>query len=65
MFAKKSYKKQSLTLQEKRELAIMRADIVVIEEEYNQGIIDKEQYHKMLADISGRLSILEDKYGIC
>ncbi len=60
-----THERQSLTLLERRELNIMRSQIVNLEAMLIQGIISRQDYQKELEDISSRVGALEDKYGIC
>ena len=68
MFKKKQkyddYERKSLTIEEKRELRCMRAQIVNLEAMLIQGAISRQEYQKELEDISSRVTALEVKYGL-
>lgn len=67
MFGKKKkeqYRKQTLTVAEKRDLACMRADIVRLEAMYLEGVISKAGYDKELAEMNEKITALEVKYGL-
>lgn len=59
-----THERQSLTLLEKRELNMMRSDIVCLEAMYQEGAISLQDYNKRLNEINERIMILEDKYGL-
>lgn len=59
-----THERQSLTVLEKRELNMLRSQIVCLEAMYQEGIISLQDYNKQLEDISSRVRALEDKYGI-
>lgn len=58
------YKKQTLSVVEKRDLTLMRADIVRLEAMLIQGCISRKEYNKELEEISNKVAALEEKYGI-
>ena len=60
----KTYQKPSLTIVEKRELNMMRSDIVCLEAMYQEGAISLQDYNRRLNEISERIMILEEKYGL-
>lgn len=58
------YKKRTLSVVEKRDLSLMRADIVRLEAMLIQGCISRKEYNKELEEISNKVAALEEKYGI-
>lgn len=67
MFKKKQssdHERKTITLEEKRELRCMRAQIVNLEAMLIQGAISRQEYQKELEDISSRVTALEVKYGL-
>ncbi len=64
MKKEKEYKKQTLSVVEKRDLSLMRADIVRLEAMLIQGCISRKEYNKELEEISNKVAALEEKYGI-
>lgn len=59
-----THERQSLTVLEKRELNMMRSDIVCLEAMYQEGAISLQEYKKRLDEIIERITTLEEKYGI-
>lgn len=67
MFKKKQssdHERKTITLEERRELRCMRAQIVNLEAMLIQGAISRQEYQKELEDISSRVTALEVKYGL-
>ena len=65
MFKKdKGYERPTLTVIEKQELNIMRADIVCLEAMLREGVISVQEYNRKLEETSNRITALEQKYGI-
>lgn len=60
----RKYEKQTLSVVEKRDLSLMRADIVRLEAMLIQGCISRKEYNKELEEISNKVAALEEKYGI-
>lgn len=60
----KQYQKRTLSVVEKRDLSLMRADIVRLEAMLIQGCISRKEYNKELEEISNKVAALEEKYGI-
>lgn len=58
------HERKTITLEEKRELRCMRAQIVNLEAMLIQGAISRQEYQKELEDISSRVTALEVKYGL-
>lgn len=59
-----THERQSLTVLEKRELNMMRSDIVCLEAMYQEGAISLQEYKKRLDEIIERITTLEAKYGL-
>lgn len=62
--AKKNYRRRTLTIEEKQELACMRSEVVRIEAMLLEGIISTQEYNKAYRDMLDRISALEAKYDI-
>ena len=61
---KRQYQKQTLSVAEKRDLSLMRADIVRLEAMLIQGCMSRKEYNKELEEISNKVAVLEEKYGL-
>ena len=59
-----SHERQTLTVLEKRELNMLRHQIVCLEAMYREGILSLQDYNKQLKDIGLRVEALEGKYGL-
>lgn len=59
-----NHERQTLTLDERRDLKFMRAEIVNLEAMLQEGVISVQEYGRQLEDISSRVTALEEKYDI-
>lgn len=59
-----NHERQTLTLDERRDLKFMRAEIVNLEAMLQEGIISVQEYGKQLEQINAKVTALEEKYDI-
>lgn len=58
------HERQTLTIDERRDLKFMRAEIVNLEAMLQEGVISVQEYGKQLEQINAKVTALEEKYDI-